>query len=307
VLASEQRYSAALIVEALYRGILLRTPDEKGFSANLQRLMSLEVSAMDLTKFVKSFLSSKEYQEKTIRQFSQRLIDSSDLLSHGPIDIVSLGSHCIVSYALKEIGLKRYSCPFDWIFSRPSMVEHCIKDSFATLADRSQYQPVIDQRGTELPGLCHHAFYKKSFGVHRVFNHRDMRIEENHRYLLRCIDRFMRLLESTNPKSFVLALQESRNNYEEFESLYNTLSTFTSNFRLLFFVVAEGQQDICGYGIDCIKRIGRSCLVSMKPISKAGPLTFEDPFDDFMFRRAIVAFGMEARNPPSIEVRGESL
>src|SRR6516165_7949975 len=94
---------------------------------------------------------------------------------------------------------------------------------------------------------------------------------------------------------------------EQFVSLHNTLSTYTSNFCLFFVILNKPQNNMHGFGIDHIEKIGASCLANMKPISKAGPLTFEDPFDDFMFRRAIVAFGMGARNPPSIEIKGETL
>jgi hypothetical protein len=302
--ASKPRYSNKLIVEALYRGILSRGPDESGLSSNLEHLSSLETNAADLTKFVRSFLFSKEYLEKATRQFTQRLIASSALQDVEPTDFVSLGSHCLVSYALKEMGLKRYSCPFDWIFSKPSMVEHCIKDSFATLADRSHYEPVIDSRGTELQGLCHHAYYRNSCGINRVFNHRDMRIEENYHYLLRCIDRFTKLLASNNHKVFVLLSRESCSDDEQFVSLYDTLSRSTSNFSLLFFIVEEPQTDGYDFGMDHIKSIGASCLAAMRPISKAGPLTFDDPLDDFMFRRTIVAFGRLTRPHISTAVPG---
>ena len=307
MLTSEARYSIETVVEALYRGVLSREPDEKGFSNNIRGLSLVGAGATGLATFVKDFLSSQEYQNRTARLSARRLISTSILARDEPIAIVSLGSHCLVSYALKEMGLKRYSCPFDWIFSRPSMIEHCIKDSFTTLTDRSQYQPVIDESGTELPGRCHHAFYRNSFGIERLFNHRDMRMKENYEYLLRSIVRFTKLLKGGTHKIFVLLSSESRTNDEQFVSLNNTLSTCTSNFGLLFIILNKPQNGICGFGIDYIKRIGPSCLAFMKPISKSGPLTFEDPFDDFMFRRAIVAFGMEARNPPSIEVRGESL
>jgi hypothetical protein len=228
---SEPRYSVETLVEALYRGILSRAPDEKGFFGKIQGLMSLGSTATELTAFVRGFLLSQEYQEKATRQFAQRLIPPPTTLNNEPVDIVSLGSHCLVAHALKKMGLKRYSCTFDWIFSRPSMVEHCIKDSFAMLTDRSQYQSVTNESGTELRGLCHHAFYRNSFDIDRVFNHRDMRREDNYQYILRCIHRFTRLLESANRKIFVLLSRESSwVSNKQFLSLHNTLAASTSNW-----------------------------------------------------------------------------
>jgi len=287
---SEPRYSVETLVEAFYRGALSRAPDQNGFVSHVRRLESLGSGATDLTPFIKSFLANREYQDKVTRQIIQKLFGISTLLGAEPIEFVSLGSHCLVSYTLKEMGLKRYSYPFDWIFSRPSMIEHCIKDSFALLADRSQYKPVFDETGTEQAGRCHHAFYRESFGVDRVFNHRDMRIEENYQYLLRCISRFSQLLKSFVPKVFVLLCPDSRITEQQFLSLHKTLSESTSNFSIFVVSLKPSANDVLDFGLEYIKRIGPSYLAAMRPISKAGPLTFEDPFDDLMLRRSIVTF-----------------
>jgi Putative papain-like cysteine peptidase (DUF1796)/Domain of unknown function (DUF4214) len=298
---SEPRYSVETLVEALYRGVLSRAPDQNGFVSHVRRLGSLSSDAADLTPFIRGFLASREYQDQVTSQIITRLFGISTLLGAEPIDFVSLGSHCLVSYTLKEMGLKRYSCPFDWIFSRPSMIEHCLKDSFALLADRSQYKPVIDETGNEQAGRCHHAFYKASFGVDRVFNQRDMRIEENYQYLLRCIRRFTQLLKSVDRKIFVLLCPSSRITEEHFLSLHETLTTSTSNFSIFAVILNKPAKDIRGFGLEYIKRIDSSCLAAMHPISKAGSFTFEDPFDDFMLRRAIVTFAASTEKPLPVE------
>jgi hypothetical protein len=298
---SEPRYSVETLVEALYRSVLSRDPDQNGFAGHVRRLGSLGSDAADLTPFIRSFLANREYQDQIARQIPQKLFGISALRRIEPTEFVSLGSHCLVSYTLKDLGLKRYSCPFDWIFSRPSMIEHCLKDSFASLTDRSQYKPVIDETGTEQVGRCHHAFYRDSFGVDRVFNHRDMRIEENYQYLTRCIHRFNQLLESSNRKVFVLLCPDSRITEEQFLSLHGTLTSSTTNFCLLAVALKQPQNGTSGFGLEYIKRIGRSCLAAMRPVSKAGPLTFEDPFDDFMLRRAIVSFAASNENPSPVK------
>jgi hypothetical protein len=254
--------------------------------------MSRGANATGLATCVKGFLSSQEYQNKALRQFFPKLITTSTILTSESVDFVSLGSHCLVSY----------SCPFDWIFSCLSMVEHCIKDSFAMLTDRSQYESVVNEKGTEIPGRCHHAFYKNSFGIEKVFNHRDMRTKENYEYLLRCIDRFTKLLASTDHKVFVLLSGDSGVDHEQFACLHNTLSKCTTNFYLIVFTLTKPRGDTREFGIDYIKSIGPSFLATMRPISKAGPFAFEDPFDDFMFRRAIVAFGVETKIPMTQEI-----
>jgi hypothetical protein len=41
----------------------------------------------------------------------------------------------------------------------------------------------------------------------------------------------------------------------------------------------------------------------MQAVSKVGPLTFEDPIDDFIFRRAIVTFGVRQKNRSLVEIK----
>eukprot|EP00931_Biecheleriopsis_adriatica_P086813 TRINITY_DN61397_c0_g1_i1.p1 TRINITY_DN61397_c0_g1~~TRINITY_DN61397_c0_g1_i1.p1 ORF type:complete len:359 (+),score=75.92 TRINITY_DN61397_c0_g1_i1:39-1115(+) len=52
--------------------------------------------------------------------------------------VMSLGSRCLVAECLRDEGLRRYSGPFDWIYSSPEMIEHCIKDDFAAFMDKKQ-------------------------------------------------------------------------------------------------------------------------------------------------------------------------
>ena len=124
-----------------------------------------------------------------------------------------------------------------------------------------------------------------------------MRIDKNYQYLLRCIDRFRKLLLSDKPKVFVLLSRDTLVGDQEFSSLHVTLSRYTPNFGLFFVIVGRPRDDIHDFGFDLIKTVGQSHLLAMRPVSQAGPLTFDDPLDDFMFRRAIASFAGATRTP----------
>ena len=46
--------------------------------------------------------------------------------------IIPIGSDCGVAELLKKYNLRNASYPFDWIFSTPVMIQHCINDDFKT-------------------------------------------------------------------------------------------------------------------------------------------------------------------------------
>ena len=56
-------------------------------------------------------------------------------------EIVSLGDHCVGAYALKLLGFKHASYPFDWALSTPDMVAHALRDDFQLFLDMSQVVP----------------------------------------------------------------------------------------------------------------------------------------------------------------------
>lgn len=48
---------------------------------------------------------------------------------------ISLGSFCLTARFLEGHGLREFKCPFDWGFSSPRIVRHCIKDDFKAFLD----------------------------------------------------------------------------------------------------------------------------------------------------------------------------
>ena len=68
---------------------------------------------------------------------------------------LSLGTDCSPAAVLKNIGLRDYALPFDWISSNPAMIYNCIMDDFKmfhqNLKINSKGSRLIDEYGFEFP------------------------------------------------------------------------------------------------------------------------------------------------------------
>ena len=110
----------------------------------------------------------------------------------------SFGFHCHASQILKRNNLKTQSYPFDWIFSNLFIIKDCIQDDFNKLLNKDYY---IDSSDKDKKNKCGHSFYKNN-----MFRHRDMRYIYNYNYLVRCRDRFIKLLKSDKNKVFFMTI-----------------------------------------------------------------------------------------------------
>lgn len=161
--------------------------------------------------------------------------------------VISLGCRCSQASVYRAFGQRRYACPFDWIFSSPKMVIHCLQDDFKQFLDRQllyQNGSSFDAIGLK-PGsaprerrLIGHKFYSTlTSGVGRgtIFNHRDpLHNDEDYDYLVRCVERFRLALASEERKLFVI-LNLNRQLWLEADlyQLFEELRRYTSNFHLM--------------------------------------------------------------------------
>lgn len=109
---------------------------------------------------------------------------------------VSLGQNCSTSWYLKQLGLKKESFPFDWIFSSPEIIRHCINDNFDRFLDKKLiYQhPSGNSAG--------HQYYHS-----KMFNHRNpLKSNEDYLYYDRCCERFLRLMGDSSNIVYVITL-----------------------------------------------------------------------------------------------------
>ena len=118
----ERDASKEHFVKLLYSGILKRAPDDAGMSSHLAKL-GQDPTFSSALSVLESFVGSNE--NRNVRSIKRTSADPLQL----PVDsIMSIGSHCLTSATLKRSGLKRFSGPFDWIFSNLAMVADCIED-----------------------------------------------------------------------------------------------------------------------------------------------------------------------------------
>lgn len=113
--------------------------------------------------------------------------------------VVSLGSSCFCSTICKDAQLKRFSCPFDWIFSGVDVIIDCLYTDFEVFLDKTQYEAYMD--------TCKSAIHKK-YG--RIFLHHDPRLSEDHDYFSRCVDRFKRICKSNSLNVMFLMTQYNK-------------------------------------------------------------------------------------------------
>ena len=136
---------------------------------------------------------------------------------------------CQASQFFKDNRLKRFSLPFDWIFSSPNIVIDCINDDFAKFLDKQYYI-----NSWEPHGMCGHSYYHPN-----MFNHHDVRLEHNHQYFTRCVDRFRKVLKRPESKLFLMFKinQDKPLDNEErsqIMQLNNKLSEVTTNYHILY-------------------------------------------------------------------------
>ena len=274
-------------VTALYRGLLSREPDPMGLELHLEKLASQPAQDRALVETLRDFLGSDEFRNRYLNDELLRRLASQFDEPTGPVfrHVASLGTHCYASWALKQEGLKRYSLPFDWIFSTVSMVRHCIEDDFKTFLDRRHHgvNPLESRPGPE-DDVGFHRFYEEEFGVRSVFNHQDPTDDATHAYFVRAVQRFRRLLASHDSKLFLVIANDRRIEPGDFERLVATLERVTGNMRLLAIRVLGPSHNPGEYGFSRLAEMGQHRLLAFQPTSLLRGLGFDRRFDDFLVR-----------------------
>lgn len=120
--------------------------------------------------------------------------------------VVGLGTLCLTSQTLKQMGLKKSSMPFDWIFSSPEMVEHAIRDDFKEFLDRGNLKSVpVELRPERHLYRADNIFYRDNYGIKYIFNHHDPDWnDDDYNYFCRCVDRFRATRNGTERVLFLL-------------------------------------------------------------------------------------------------------
>lgn len=152
--------------------------------------------------------------------------------------VCSLGLICHTSNFLKENNLKVCSYPFDWIYSQPDMIIHCIEDEFKMFLDKSYYIDVT-------PKSAGHSYYNKYLFAHR----NPLNNQDDYDYYIRCVNRFKNLIKSKESKLFIMMFpnmtaekiinENVRTNIINFNT---KLSKYTTNYKLLIILHLKNQK-----------------------------------------------------------------
>jgi hypothetical protein len=270
------------IVSALYRAILRREPDSQGLQFYTGRLEANGPN--EIPAIIDSLVSSPEHAAKN----PSELIELSNTLKRiinfvGDEIYVSLGTHCYASNLLKRGGKKQKSHPFDWIFSNPEMVAHCLETDFEIFLDRQFYLPVPESQrlhGKEA-NLCQHTYYRDNYRVQFVFNHHDPTQDEDYSYITRCVERFRLDQQSDAEKKYIMFTRRCP------EAVFHRLLAAlpSARARLLCVLVDDSKKT---FGWNEKLQAGSSRLIEYHSKSAWGALEFADPFDDLLLAKLII-------------------
>ncbi len=202
---------------------------------------------------------------------------------------ISLGENCSSAWYLKQLGLKKASYPFDWVFSSPEIIMDCIKDDFVKFLDQSQIIEKPDRRSAG------HAYYHAN-----LFQHKNPLLNpEHYAYYQRCCSRFLEKIRSNTPIVFMLILineplkrplwadgfthefkMPANQDMASVQPLCSYLKTIHANSK--FIVVdhyTEGERSVSCEAVDDTIYAIRFCAGG-----KSNGLKYEDDLDDFCFR-----------------------
>lgn len=203
--------------------------------------------------------------------------------------IVSMGTHCFTSAMLARWGCRRWSGPFDWLFSSADVIAHCLEDDFQTFLNPAQYEPVPVELRAAGPSAnrVHHRYYREAFGIEHLFNHHDVHLPEDYAHFVRAVDRFRRLLESRSPKLFLMTRWHQTTDVEDLERLRQILSTRTSNHHLMVVAVRD-VQGAPAPSLKCEKELPDMSAWVYEPMSRWEPLRFPDLVDEAVLIRLVL-------------------
>lgn len=205
---------------------------------------------------------------------------------------ISLGENCTPAWYMKQLGLKTHSYPFDWTFSSPDIILHCLQDDFDTLLKRSK---VMVHDGGKSAG---HSVYHT-----HLFMHRNPRKDRNsHQYYVRCCERLREQLDSQKPVVYVMLLinepakrplwangftshfpMPKQRGYESAQPLIEYLRSRNQHAQM---VVIEHETE-CLQTIACEQKSEHSFSIRFHAGGSSNGKEFVDTLDDFCFKLAL--------------------
>lgn len=128
----------AEVIQALFKALLGRDCDPSGIDY-YSRMMAPGFSRLEAV--IRDIASSDEFRTKQRRE-EVAAIHNSGLLQAEEGEtfdyVMSVGPACYTSLTLDRWGLRRFSGPFDYMFSSLRMVSHVLRDDFVKFLSQDQ-------------------------------------------------------------------------------------------------------------------------------------------------------------------------
>lgn len=243
-LTPEQADDARLrdqLVAVAYRHAFGRVPDEQGLAAYRAFLGAEPFERMPALLSTLTVSDEGQAYSASANQTLDLRLARRTIAGHAPARVVSLGMRCATAQMLQDIGVRSVSYPFDWIFSTPEMVVHCLEDDFALLLRREEYLPTSPQKRGRNLALCDHRTFRDDFGVWNMFNHHNPMDPSDYAYLERCIDRFRALADAEDPTLFVVLTDNHMQPEAAYLRLAGVIDRFCRAPTALLFITIENR------------------------------------------------------------------
>lgn len=221
--------------------------------------------------------------------------------------VISIGTHCHTSFTLKEAGLKRFSCPFDWIFGYQDTIVSCLNTRFRALLDQRQYIDHADGKSLKTVEEKIRAGHRK-YGD-RLFNHHDPRRDDHYQYYKRCVKRFKSV--ATDDASHKLYVHMSVNgmaaSLADAKRLSQALKQYgCTNYTLLIInhKISAIQNDA---PISRVRRCQEICMASLVTQTASNGVRFGCKADNDALQHLLKSlFKYELGNEPPVSIKPEA-
>jgi hypothetical protein len=221
----------------------------------------------------------------------------------GAAEHVALGTFCHVAAALRESGLRRWTGPFDWIFSTPAMIAACIEEDFATFLDAGNLRSVPEAELTNgARKQCRHVLFESRYGLPAIFNHHDpaARVEDAEA-LRRSADRMRKALGGAG-RNVLYLMSEVTWPEDEMTGLQAALGRLPSRNVLVVLTVSGGAvRQSWGITSDAEAHGCRRVDVRIETLSASTGVRFADPADGPFLESVLRA--LSAHCDPALRAR----
>lgn len=214
-----------------------------------------------------------------------RRLGQRDLREPRAVNHISLGSHCHTAQILKGLGLRRWSAPFDWIFSSPGMVRDCLADDFSDLLDRRHYQSTpLHERQAPNETRCRHLLYRDRHAIPFVFNHHDPAAsDEDYRFLQAGVRRLRAALDRPGARNRFYLMTALPTEAATVRAIHDALTARAADNHLLMLQLHQGESQ----AVSVLAQEPHLDWLRIEVRSPSVGVRFADPADD-AFLKAVM-------------------